>query len=212
MDAVARRAGAGKAAIDRRWPSKPAMVAQFIEEVGAELVAAPDTGSLRGDVAAFLAATAALQRHPLASRTSPTSTPRWRATASSPAPSRPACRSAAASAAPRCCAGPSRAASSRRTSTWIWRSMSCPDRSTGARQAGRPSRCAARATGRYEVLDARNVFGLSSTTASDRRNEWVWASSQARNETSARPTSGPVQRAIIARRRGRLRLMCQRKR
>jgi hypothetical protein len=51
-----------------------------------------------------------------------------------------------------------------------------------------------------------------STTASDRRNEWVWASSQARNETSARPTSGPVQRAIIARRRGRLRLMCQRKR
>lgn len=71
MDAVARRAGVGKAAIYRRWPSKPAMVAQFIEEVGAELAAAPDTGSLRGDVAAFLAATAALLRHPLASRIVP---------------------------------------------------------------------------------------------------------------------------------------------
>ncbi|WP_435154453.1 TetR/AcrR family transcriptional regulator [Amycolatopsis sacchari] len=55
MDAVARRAGVGKAAVYRRWPSKQAML---IDLVGAavlrNLPEVPDTGSLAGDVRAFL--------------------------------------------------------------------------------------------------------------------------------------------------------------
>jgi AcrR family transcriptional regulator len=55
MDAVARRAGVGKAALYRRWPSKQAML---IDLVGASILRnlpeVPDTGSLAGDVRAFL--------------------------------------------------------------------------------------------------------------------------------------------------------------
>ncbi|SFW63855.1 TetR/AcrR family transcriptional regulator [Amycolatopsis australiensis] len=55
MDAVARRAGVGKAAVYRRWPSKQAML---IDLVGAairqNLPEVPDTGSLSGDVRGFL--------------------------------------------------------------------------------------------------------------------------------------------------------------
>ncbi len=55
MDAVARRAGVGKAAVYRRWPSKQAML---IDLVGAamrqNLPEVPDTGSLAGDVRGFL--------------------------------------------------------------------------------------------------------------------------------------------------------------
>ena len=55
MDAVARRAGVGKAAVYRRWPSKQAML---IDLVGAamrrNLPEVPDSGSLAGDVRGFL--------------------------------------------------------------------------------------------------------------------------------------------------------------
>lgn len=55
MDAVARRAGVGKAAVYRRWRSKQAML---VDLVGAamrrNLPEVPDTGSLAGDVRAFL--------------------------------------------------------------------------------------------------------------------------------------------------------------
>lgn len=55
MDAVARRAGVGKAAVYRRWPSKQAML---IDLVGAamrdNLPEVPDAGSLAGDVRGFL--------------------------------------------------------------------------------------------------------------------------------------------------------------
>lgn len=55
MDAVARRAGVGKAAVYRRWPSKQAML---IDLVGASILQnlpeVPDTGSLAGDVRGFL--------------------------------------------------------------------------------------------------------------------------------------------------------------
>ena len=55
MDAVARRAGVGKAAVYRRWPSKQAML---IDLVGAAILRnpleVPDTGSLAGDVRGFL--------------------------------------------------------------------------------------------------------------------------------------------------------------
>ncbi len=71
MDAVARRAGAGKAALYRRWPSKQAMVSALISDIGVDLAEAPDTGSLRGDLAALVTSTHALLRHPLTSRILP---------------------------------------------------------------------------------------------------------------------------------------------
>ena len=58
MDDIAARAHVGKAAIYRRWPSKTAVVVGSIvwwrEQMGT--VDLPDTGSLRGDVEALVAA------------------------------------------------------------------------------------------------------------------------------------------------------------
>jgi AcrR family transcriptional regulator len=58
MDDIAARAHVGKAAIYRRWPSKAAVVAGAIlwwrEQVAT--ITAPDTGSLRGDAEAVIAA------------------------------------------------------------------------------------------------------------------------------------------------------------
>src|ERR1700685_1825756 len=58
MDDIASRAGVGKAAIYRRWPSKAAVVADAIAHWRRRLgpVEPPDTGSLRGDVDALIAA------------------------------------------------------------------------------------------------------------------------------------------------------------
>jgi AcrR family transcriptional regulator len=58
MDDIASRAHVGKAALYRRWRSKAAVAAAAVawwrEQLG--VVAAPDTGTLRGDVEALLAA------------------------------------------------------------------------------------------------------------------------------------------------------------
>jgi AcrR family transcriptional regulator len=57
VDAVATRAGTSRAVLYRRWPSKQDLVlAALTQHVKAEFVAAPDTGSLRGDVVALLQA------------------------------------------------------------------------------------------------------------------------------------------------------------
>ena len=75
MEAVTRRAGVGKAALYRRWPAKEAMVIDLVSRaVSAYTVdqaQAIDTGSLRGDVEAFLADTVAVLRRPLVSRIVP---------------------------------------------------------------------------------------------------------------------------------------------
>jgi AcrR family transcriptional regulator len=57
MDDVASRAGVGKAAIYRRWPSKAAVVADAIAHWRRRMgpVEPPDTGSLRGDIEAVVA-------------------------------------------------------------------------------------------------------------------------------------------------------------
>ncbi|MET9359307.1 TetR-like C-terminal domain-containing protein [Streptomyces sp. NPDC006632] len=70
MEAVARRAGAGKAALYRRWPSKQAMTVALVSEV-ATASDIPDTGSLRGDVREFLHGWFAALSHPLAIRVIP---------------------------------------------------------------------------------------------------------------------------------------------
>jgi AcrR family transcriptional regulator len=58
MDDIASRARVGKAAIYRRWSSKPAVVADAIAHwrKGRGPGQPPDTGSLRGDVEALVAA------------------------------------------------------------------------------------------------------------------------------------------------------------
>jgi AcrR family transcriptional regulator len=59
MDDVASRAGVGKAAIYRRWPSKAVVVADAIAHWRRRLgpVEPPNSGSLRGDIDALVAAT-----------------------------------------------------------------------------------------------------------------------------------------------------------
>lgn len=71
MEAVAKRAGVGKAAIYRRWPSKLPMVVDLLSKIGAPMAETPDTGSLEGDLRAFLARTARLLRRPLVKRILP---------------------------------------------------------------------------------------------------------------------------------------------
>jgi AcrR family transcriptional regulator len=65
LEAVARRAGAGKAALYRRWPSKLAMVCDRVEHVGLALALSPDTGTFRGDLRTALGALCHLLQHPL---------------------------------------------------------------------------------------------------------------------------------------------------
>jgi AcrR family transcriptional regulator len=71
VEAVAKRAGAGKAALYRRWPSKQAMVLDLVTQVATSKADAPDTGTLRGDVLAFLSINAQALSHPLMSRIVP---------------------------------------------------------------------------------------------------------------------------------------------
>ncbi|WP_290060236.1 TetR/AcrR family transcriptional regulator [Amycolatopsis solani] len=69
MDAVARRAGVGKAALYRRWPSKQAMLAELIrEKVAGALPPTPDTGALRGDLRELFATFRGQLAHPLITR------------------------------------------------------------------------------------------------------------------------------------------------
>jgi AcrR family transcriptional regulator len=61
MDAVARRAGAGKATIYRRWPNKAQLVKAALDHYDrGRLPVSPDTGSLRDDLLALVGQLAAL--------------------------------------------------------------------------------------------------------------------------------------------------------
>ncbi len=54
VDAVAKRAGVGKAAIYRRWKSKRDLAADLVTKVAVAAIDVPDTGTLRGDIRAYL--------------------------------------------------------------------------------------------------------------------------------------------------------------
>lgn len=71
IEAVAKRAGVGKAAVYRRWPSKLAMASELLLKSGINVARAPDTGSLEGDVRAFLEDAYKLLRRPLVRRILP---------------------------------------------------------------------------------------------------------------------------------------------
>jgi AcrR family transcriptional regulator len=56
IDAIAARSGASKPTLYRRWPhGKPELVADAIRERHADAGPPPDTGTLRGDLLAFVA-------------------------------------------------------------------------------------------------------------------------------------------------------------
>lgn len=71
VDAVARRAGVGKAAIYRRWNSKERMAVELISAVAIAAIDLPDTGSLHGDVREYLANARAALQHPLVAKIVP---------------------------------------------------------------------------------------------------------------------------------------------
>ncbi|GGY16197.1 TetR/AcrR family transcriptional regulator [Streptomyces minutiscleroticus] len=66
MEAVARRAGVGKAALYRRWPSKQAMITELVRsKVTETLPHTPATGDLRTDLRELLAAYRSQLANPL---------------------------------------------------------------------------------------------------------------------------------------------------
>ncbi len=71
IDAVAKRAGVGKAAIYRRWRSKLHMAIALTAEVAVAAIDVPDTGSLHGDIRQYLENGRAALSHPLACRIIP---------------------------------------------------------------------------------------------------------------------------------------------
>jgi AcrR family transcriptional regulator len=54
MEAIAKRARVGKAALYRRWPSRDAMIKWLLSVSGLEYATAADTGSLAGDLLSYL--------------------------------------------------------------------------------------------------------------------------------------------------------------
>ena len=71
LEAVARRAGTGKAALYRRWPSKLAMVSDALSQLARDGSALPDRGSFEADLAGALRELRRLLRHPQVRRILP---------------------------------------------------------------------------------------------------------------------------------------------
>ncbi|MAU97847.1 MAG: TetR family transcriptional regulator [Fulvimarina sp.] len=71
LERVAARAGAGKAAIYRRWPSKLEFACEAIRSVEVMRLGSTDQGSLKADIGAYLQATRTVLRHPLVRRIIP---------------------------------------------------------------------------------------------------------------------------------------------
>jgi len=71
IDAVARRAGVGKAAIYRRWKSKLDITVALASQVAVAAVDVPDTGNLRDDIRHYLDSGRAALTHPLAQKIIP---------------------------------------------------------------------------------------------------------------------------------------------
>ena len=71
MEAVAKRAGVGKSALYRRWPSKGEMALAVIAEFSVLRAPSPDTGALRDDIRAALESLVHWLTHPRFSRILP---------------------------------------------------------------------------------------------------------------------------------------------
>ena len=68
LEKVARRAGVGKAALYRRWPSKLEMASELLSRGGLMVTESDDTGSLETDLRAHLLAIRRALRHRLVRR------------------------------------------------------------------------------------------------------------------------------------------------
>ena len=68
LERVAKNAGAGKAAIYRRWSSKVNMASDLLSKVGIRFTDLPDKGSLEADLLAFLCSLSRVLRHSLIRR------------------------------------------------------------------------------------------------------------------------------------------------
>jgi AcrR family transcriptional regulator len=68
LERVAKNAGAGKAALYRRWSSKVVMASDLLSKVGLTLFELPDTGSLEADLLAFLLSLRRVLRHRIIQR------------------------------------------------------------------------------------------------------------------------------------------------
>jgi AcrR family transcriptional regulator len=64
MEGVAKRAGAGKSALYRRWRTKQEMVLAALAEISVPMADVADTGTLRGDLRATVSAVAAWLTEP----------------------------------------------------------------------------------------------------------------------------------------------------
>jgi len=71
LERVAARAGAGKAAIYRRWSSKRDFASEAVAMTATDLTTIPDEGDLEADILAFLRALRRVLRHPLVRRILP---------------------------------------------------------------------------------------------------------------------------------------------
>ncbi|MEU0873544.1 TetR/AcrR family transcriptional regulator [Nocardia brasiliensis] len=71
MEAVAKRAGVGKSALYRRWPSKLEMALAVLAEFSVSRATVADTGSLRGDLRETLDGLLEWLTHPRFSRILP---------------------------------------------------------------------------------------------------------------------------------------------
>jgi len=71
LEHVAARAGAGKAAIYRRWPSKLEFAREAVRSVEMMRLDFSDQGSLQADIRSYLRATRTVLRHPLVRRIIP---------------------------------------------------------------------------------------------------------------------------------------------
>lgn len=71
MEAVAKRAGVGKSALYRRWPSKQEMAIAALSEFSVPRADTPDTGTLHGDLRELLGAVMDWLAHPRFSRILP---------------------------------------------------------------------------------------------------------------------------------------------
>lgn len=63
LERVAKRAGVGKAALYRRWSSKPAMASDLLTRFGLQITETGDMGSLEADIEAILFAIRRVLRH-----------------------------------------------------------------------------------------------------------------------------------------------------
>ncbi len=71
LERVAARAGAGKAAIYRRWQSKKEFALEAMNTAGVALADFSDHGSLEADITAYLMMTRKVLRHPIVRRIVP---------------------------------------------------------------------------------------------------------------------------------------------